>query len=163
MLHYASWVYISHVKTKKTRACIILHHAPWVYVTLCIMSIYLSRKNKKTILCILLQYEFAHGADHTDNIWISRSYGFPTRSFECLGLRLLMWNFVWKFGDFPKNVFDMYGDSRENSFEMLEVGIILSPISSVCGYVTLCIMSIPVCISHVYLLHVCIILHHVYI
>jgi len=30
----------------------------------------------------------AHGEDHTQNIWISRSYGFPARSFECQGLRL---------------------------------------------------------------------------
>jgi len=35
--------------------------------------------------------------NQTQNIWISRSFSFPDRSFECRGLRLLTWKFVWKF------------------------------------------------------------------
>jgi len=80
------------------------------------------------------KYVSAHGGDHTKNIWISRSNSFPVRSFECRGLHLLTWKFAWNFGDFRVNVFDMYGDSRENSFENLAVVIIFSPISSVCAY-----------------------------
>jgi len=75
-----------------------------------------------------------HGGDQTSNIWISRFISFPDRSFECRGLCLLTWKFVWRFGNSRENVFDMYGDSRENSFEILAVVNILSPISSVCGY-----------------------------
>jgi len=42
----------------------------------------------------------------------------------------------------------MYGDSRENSFEILAVVIILSPISSVCGFI---------CVS--WLIHMCVVTH----
>ena len=44
-----------------------------------------------------------------------------------------MWNPVWNFVDSRENVFDMYGDCRENLLEFLAVVIISSPISSVCG------------------------------
>jgi len=65
--------------------------------------------------------------------WISRSKSFPVRSFECRGLHLLTWKLAWKFSDSRKNVFDMLEDSCENSFEILAVVIILSPISPVDG------------------------------
>jgi len=76
----------------------------------------------------------AHGGDQTSNIWISRSDSFPVRSFEWRGLRLHTWKRVWNFGDSRQNVFDMYGDSRENLSENLAVVIVLSLMSSVCGY-----------------------------
>jgi len=57
----------------------------------------------------------AHGGDQTSDIWISRSISFPERSCECWGLRLLLWNCVWNFGDSRENVCDLYGDLGENS------------------------------------------------
>jgi len=75
----------------------------------------------------------ANGGDQTSNIWISRSIGFFDRTFEWRGLRLLNWKSVSNFGDSHENVFDMYGDPRENLFNILAVVIIVSPISFVCG------------------------------
>jgi len=74
--------------------------------------------------------------------WYSRSISFSDRSFECRALHLLTWKLVWNCGDSRENVFDMYGDSRENLLEILAVVIIRriisiiisSPISSVCGW-----------------------------
>ena len=54
-------------------------------------------------------------------------------SFECRWLRLNTRKCAWKFGDSRENVFDMYGDFRENSFETLAVVIIWIPISSFSG------------------------------
>jgi len=71
----------------------------------------------------------AHGEDQTKYIWISTSIGFPDKSFEWQGLRLHTWKLAWKSGDSRENVFDMYGDSRVNSLEILTVVMILSPIS----------------------------------
>jgi len=77
-----------------------------------------------------------HEGDQASNIWISRSNDLIVGSFEWRGLRLHTWKLVWKIGDSHKNVFDMYGDSRENWLEGLTVVIFFSPISSVwflCG------------------------------
>ena len=65
-----------------------------------------------------------HAGDQTENIWISRFYGFTVNSLKRQGLRSLTWNPVSKFGDSRENVFDMYGDSCENSLEILAVVII---------------------------------------
>ena len=62
-------------------------------------------------------------------------YRNPVRSFECRWLTLLTWKFVGNFGDSRDNVFDMYGDSRENLLEILAVVIIWSTISFVRGYI----------------------------
>jgi len=40
---------------------------------------------------------------------------------------------TWNHGHFRENVFDVYGDSRENLLGILEIVIMLSPISSVGG------------------------------
>ena len=71
-------------------------------------------------------------------MWISRSTQFPGRSFECWGLRLLTRNLDWN----RENVFDMYGDSSENLFEIVGVVIILSLISSARGLCWLCVDSV---------------------
>ena len=68
---------------------------------------------------------------HLKYFWISRFDGFPAYSLEWLGLRLLTWNPVRKFGVSRENVFDIYGDSCENLLEILAVVINLCPISSV--------------------------------
>jgi len=62
-----------------------------------------------------------------------RSNHFLVRSFKWRGLHVQTRRIVRKFRDSRENVFDMYGDSRENLLEILAVVIILSPISSVCG------------------------------
>jgi len=98
-----------------------------------------------SVICVVTP---AHGGDQNSNIWMSRSYGFPLRSFECRRLCLLTWKIFWKFGDSPANVFDMYGDSRKNVFEILAVVIFLSPISSVCGFI--CVW---------WLIHMCVMIH----
>jgi len=61
--------------------------------------------------------------------------GFPVHSFEWRGLRLLKWKPAWNFGDSRENVFDTYGECRENLLEFLAVVIILSPVSSVRGLI----------------------------
>jgi len=99
-------------------------------------SLSATEKNARPYTLLKKNLPTSHGGDHTWKFWIFRSNSFPVRSFECWGLRLLTWNFVWKFEDSPENVFGMYGDSRENSFEIVAVVIILSPISSVCDAYT---------------------------
>ena len=66
---------------------------------------------------------------------LNESIVFPDRSFEWQQLRLHTWTLVWIFGDSRANMFDMYGDLRENLLEILAVVIISSPITSVRGYV----------------------------
>ena len=104
----------------------------------------------------------AHGRDHALNIWISRSLQKSVRSFVCRGLRLLIWKFAGNFGDSRDNVFDMYGDSRENLLETLAVVIILSTISSIRGthkYIYVCIytytfLAIARHSQHTYTIHI---------
>jgi len=74
-----------------------------------------------------------HGGDQTWNICISRSNGLIVRSFEWRGLSLHTWKLVWTFGGSRENVFDMYGDSRENLLEISTAYFFWSLISSVCG------------------------------
>jgi len=94
-----------------------------------------------TQMCICILHEYA-------NVYIRsrrrlnleclnlQIYQFSWQIFWVTGtLFILEWKLVWNFGDFCENVFDVYGDSRENLLEILAIGIILSPISSVCGHI----------------------------
>jgi len=87
------------------------------------MALYVSFAKEPYKRSDILQ-KSAHGGDHTQKTWISRSNSFPVRSVKCWGLRLLTWRFAWKFGESREIMFDMYTDSRENSFEILAVVII---------------------------------------
>ena len=60
-------------------------------------------------------------------------YPISGQIFEWRGLCLRNWKLVLNFWDSRENVFDMYGDSRENLLKNFVFVIIWSPISSVRG------------------------------
>jgi len=65
--------------------------------------------------------------------------------------RLLPWNLFRNFDKFRENLVGRYGDSCENSFEILAVVTILSQISCARGYMCVCVyVCVCVCL-HVYL------------
>jgi len=92
-----------------------------------------SRKIQVEFRIIFYMHLLSEEREQTSNVWISRSISFPDQSFEWRGLRLLTRKLVWKFGDSRENVFDMYGDSRENCLKFSAVVIVSSPISSLRG------------------------------
>ena len=102
-----------------------------------------------SIRLFLYKYVATHGRDQTKTIWILRSISFPDRSFEWRELHLFTEKHVWNIRDSRENVFDMYGDFRENWLDIWSVVIIFSPISSIRGIGLFSCTSPPDPINHV--------------